>query len=98
MVLVGCAEPGPWDHVLSLDGDVATGSEIYEMRCSGCHGDDGEGGFGPALAETAPNTSDEALLEVIVYGDTGMPAYDGILSDQEQADILAYLRDTFGVP
>ena len=33
------------------EDDVATGAEYYRLRCAECHGDYGEGGRGPNLAD-----------------------------------------------
>jgi mono/diheme cytochrome c family protein len=30
--------------------DAAAGAELFQARCGGCHGPQGEGGVGPALA------------------------------------------------
>ncbi len=96
LALVGCGDKDTenYDSILSLTGDEATGAEIYSSNCSGCHGASGEGVSGPSLIEHVPEHSDEAILGVVLNGEEEMPAFD--LEDQEAADLLAYLRATFG--
>lgn len=74
-------------------GDATAGADVYVAACSGCHGADGEGGVGPAMAGAADMT-DESLEDLILNGKDEMPAID--LSEQELADLMAYVRATFG--
>jgi len=79
--------------ILELDGDVAAGATGYASNCASCHGADGEGGTGPAMAD-AVTLSDEDIVDVVLNGVGGMPGFDS-LEDQEIADILAFVTDTF---
>ena len=68
---------------------------MYASTCADCHGADGGGtSRGPALAEEVREESDEDLVDQIVNGGGDMPPQD--VSDQEAADVLAFLRETFG--
>ncbi len=92
--LAACGGRDP-DDILALDGDPAAGAEVFASRCARCHGDDGRGTErGPDLAEEVPDASDEDLVDQIVNGGWDMPAID--VTDQEAADVLAFLRETFG--
>jgi putative heme-binding domain-containing protein len=77
-----------------------TGEQLYVVQCAMCHGKDGEGGRGPALARptlvNAPD--DEALKGVIKKGipGTGMPGH--WLSDAEAASVAAHVRTLGRVP
>ena len=82
---------GEFDDILALDGDIDAGASVYSTSCSGCHGADGEGVSGPALAGDLEDESE--ILEVVFYGEGTMPAVD--LTDQEAADLLVYLYDAF---
>lgn len=82
---------GEYDAILELDGDIDAGETVYTTNCAGCHGADGEGVSGPALAGHLHG--DEEILETVFNGLGSMPAFD--LSDQEAADLLAYLFDAF---
>ena len=68
-------------------GDVARGETIFERECTGCHGDGGEGGAGPRLAETGLDATE--VTEAVTQGRGVMPA--GIVTGQEQADVVAYV-------
>lgn len=88
------------DGILELQGDATNGEAVFGMSCglSSCHGADGDT---PATAETAslsdevPEFSDRALVNIMLNGYETMPPQSAF-SDQELADVLAYLRDTFG--
>jgi len=88
----------PVAQILALDGDTISGEAEYGARCSGCHGVDGTGvaGTGPDLYDVVPPLTDEGLVEVILYGtDYGMPSYEGQLTNQTTADLIAYLTGTY---
>ncbi len=77
-----------------LVGDAAAGATLFTNNCSFCHGADGGGGSGPSLIDLVPTLEDADITGTITEGQGNMPAID--LDDQELADVLAYLRDTFG--
>lgn len=107
--LVGCGEapeetcdPGPCDEETGLEetglgevvGDSERGADVFSGTCSGCHGYDGSGGSAPGLMYAISGNSDEELEAIILEGSGGMPAQN--LSAQEVADVIAYLRETYG--
>ena len=53
VVAVGCGGGGAEDRGAPGVGDTSRGKEIYEKRCSQCHGEDGDG-FGPAAMFMLP--------------------------------------------
>lgn len=81
-------------------GDAAKGKETFE-QCSICHNvDTDEKKMGPSLkglfkhktlASGKPVT-DANVLAQINAGGNGMPAYADMLSDDDKANILAYLH------
>ncbi|MEJ5249849.1 MAG: cytochrome c [Caldilinea sp.] len=89
-------------------GDAANGAKIYATACVACHGPDAKGvtGLGKDLttSEWMAQQTDEQLIEFIKRGrdasdplnTTGiaMPPKGGnpAMTDQEIADIVAYLR------
>ncbi len=81
--------------VLALTGSASAGATVYTDTCAVCHGANGEGGAGSALATVADSLSDEEVVDTILNGTSGMVAYDGQLTDQQIADVFAYLRETF---
>jgi len=90
---------------------MKAGGAIYADRCSGCHTPNGEGiaTLFPKLAN-APlvNARDAAsLIRVVLAGNragstdaapTGpaMPAFAWNLSDENVADVLTYIRNSWG--
>lgn len=86
-------------HVIDLVGDpVRGGNPLYANICARCHGADGAGvaGKGPDLRPIVPARTDRQLADTILYGTAaGSPAFGPSLTDQEVADLLAYLRVTF---
>ena len=82
------------DDVLALDGDATAGAETYAAECASCHGDAGEGATGPALAGSGVDR--EEVVDLVVNGKEEMPAFGDTLSDQEIADVAAYVADDLG--
>jgi mono/diheme cytochrome c family protein len=81
-----------------LVGDPVAGATIYTQTCgrTDCHGADGSGsGSAEAadLADEVPSLTDAEIKSVIQNGFESM-APQG-LSDQEVADVIAYLREQF---
>lgn len=92
--LLALSACGPSDHansIAGMSGDATSGQTLYSANCASCHGATGGGGSGPNLVR-AFNSEDKAeLIDVILEGDGPMMGYSGVLSDQEIADIVAYL-------
>jgi mono/diheme cytochrome c family protein len=72
------------------------GKAAYQSNCAGCHGTDGRGGTAPSLR---PNPyiqakSDEELIVFILVGrqGTAMDGFEGILSEETLANVVALLR------
>jgi cytochrome c553 len=78
------------------EGDVAAGKEVYASAgCGSCHtlADAGSTGtIGPNLDESSLDF--EAAAEQIRTGGGGMPAFEGQLSEQEIADVAAYVTQS----
>lgn len=89
----GCGE---YDDILSLEGDASAGATVYADNCASCHAADGTGGTGPDLTAHVGHHSDEELVGTIVDGSGTMPAFGASLDDQDIADVLAFLIDSWG--
>lgn len=84
------------DHVAV----VAAGSELYTQNCAACHGDNGEGGVGPALNshDLLTMTVDEAFFSLTRTGIPGttMPAwgqtFGGPFTDEQLGQLVAFIR------
>lgn len=70
------------------------GGALYASRCQACHGPQGEGGMGPALARVSTRLDDAGLRRVIAAGRPakGMPALGDRLTSGEIEAVVLYLR------
>jgi cbb3-type cytochrome c oxidase subunit III len=77
---------------------VPVGASIYATNCSACHGANGAGGVGPALAGNPHvNIDDPArMLTTIVQGRNTMPSWRGQLSAGDIAAVATYVRSSWG--
>jgi hypothetical protein len=73
-------------------GDADRGQEVFfQNGCNVCHGDSGEGGIGPTLAETT--LSVDQVIEQYRSPRGTMPAFSAdAVSDQQVADVHAWLQ------
>jgi len=81
-----------------LAGDPIKGRPLYIDRCSGCHGLNGAShvGYIPnfKLGEGLMKP-DQEIIAFVKKGKGVMPGFNGILTDTEIRDILAYVRTFF---
>jgi alcohol dehydrogenase (cytochrome c) len=72
--------------------DAAAGKEVFSEQCSVCHGADGLGGNGGPDLTTMPKAKEQAgAEEQVTNGGGGMPAFKGTLSEEEIANVAAYV-------
>jgi mono/diheme cytochrome c family protein len=78
------------------EGDAAAGADVYSSAgCGSCHvlADAGSTGtVGPNLDESSIDF--QGAVEQIRAGGGGMPPFEGQLSDQEIADVAAYVTQS----
>jgi mono/diheme cytochrome c family protein len=94
----------------SLKSSIDKGQKLYEQYCLTCHQADGSGvpNMNPPLIKTSYVTGDKKkIIQWVLKGSTenipidgknysnNMPAQD-YLKDEEIADILTYIRNSFG--
>lgn len=95
-----------------LKAAMTRGKAVYDATCLACHQPDGLGvqNMNPPLAKTKWVLGDKkALIKIVLKGLTGgeieidgdkftnpMPPQESTLSDQEIADVLTYIRNSFG--
>jgi mono/diheme cytochrome c family protein len=93
-------------------GDVeSVGARVYRSFCAQCHQSDGKGvgDIFPRLAGNPSVLSDDAtsLIRLVVQGGRGprtatgpapqmMPAFDNTLTDVQMAQVLTYVRQSWG--
>ncbi len=88
------------------------GKKVYDITCIACHQPDGEGvqRMNPTLVKTKWVLGDKrALSKIVLNGLKGgeieidgdnfhnpMPPQGDLLNDQQIADVLTYVRNSFG--
>lgn len=61
----------------------ANPEEIYQQSCIGCHGDQYQGGAGPALTGVGDRLSEDEIVDILTNGKGAMPG--GLVSGNEAA-------------
>jgi mono/diheme cytochrome c family protein len=93
-----------------LAGSVARGKQVYLTQCLACHQVDAAGvqGMNPPLIKTKFVLGDKpSLVKIVLNGMTGAVDINGDtyhnvmaphseLTDQQIADVLTYVRNSFG--
>ena len=86
-------------QTLSVDDLMDQGKAVYDSACLACHGAQGQGGIGNAIAGSAVVLGDLSNhMAVVAKGVSGtaMQAFGGQLNDVEMAAVLTYQRNAFG--
>jgi cytochrome c oxidase cbb3-type subunit III len=84
----------------AVGADATAGKHLFERHCVVCHGIEGKGGRGPGLnrVQLAHAPDDAALKSVISDGiSPDMPA-GWFLTDEDVADLAAYVRSLSKIP
>jgi ubiquinol-cytochrome c reductase cytochrome c subunit len=74
---------------------AGTGGRVYAENCSGCHGARGEGLVGPPLAAAA---FPSLVAPMVVEGGISMPAFAGVLSDQDVNAVAEFVAAELSDP
>lgn len=102
-LLIGCnAERRRSDAELGLNPQQIAGRKIYDAYCDRCHEPySSSGKQGPPLKGIFRKSymplsglpaNDERAGEIIRFGRSKMPGFGQTLSDQQVADLLAYMH------
>ncbi|MDT0126550.1 cytochrome c [Paenibacillus sp. RRE4] len=73
--------------------DAGQAETLVKANCISCHGDQLQGGVGPALANIGSKDDVEKIYSTIVKGKGGMPSFKGRLQDEEIAHIAMWLAE-----
>ncbi len=80
--------------------DEKDGEALYKRVCAACHQPDGKGAFGaaayPALAGDNNLASAAYVESVLLNGLRGMPPLGRLMSDEQVANVINYVRSHFG--
>ena len=86
-------------QTFTMDELMERGEAVYQRNCAACHGANGEGGLGNAIAGSAIAMGDLAAhLDIGINGvpGTAMQAFGGQINDVEMAAVITYQRNAFG--
>lgn len=95
-------KPGDVDGAFVVGNKFSepTGEQIYRRVCAACHMPDAKGAVGagayPALANNPKLAASSYPAYVILHGLNGMPPIGGMMTDQQVADVVNYIRTHFG--
>jgi mono/diheme cytochrome c family protein len=101
LAVCGCHLLPPSKPLSELTPQETAGRQVFVSRCSSCHSADTEKGMnGPGLEglfrkpylHSGMAANDAQVTAVIVHGRNMMPALGNTLSDQQLADLMAYLH------
>ncbi len=106
LAVLAAALPQPGVHAQDGPGgetNVAISSEgqaVYQQICQACHMADARGGSGagtgiPALADNPRMADKDYVIGIMIKGRGGMPWFTDILSAQQIAAVLTYVRGNF---
>jgi mono/diheme cytochrome c family protein len=80
--------------------DEQGGEDLFAHVCAACHQPDAKGAIGaaayPPLAADEKLVSTGFVLSVLLDGLRGMPPLGRMMSDQQVADVVNYVRTHFG--
>jgi mono/diheme cytochrome c family protein len=81
-----------------VQGTEDAGATLFATRCASCHGADGSGGFGPALAgvvtQLYPDPADE--VAVVTNGRGSMPSFGDSLTPEQIQAVVEFTRTGLG--
>jgi glucose dehydrogenase/cytochrome c5 len=85
-------EGGGGEEAAAGPGDAMAGAEVFSENCSTCHGASGHGGENGPDLRTMPLAKTEAgAIKQVTNGGGGMPAFSGVLSEEEIKNVAAYV-------
>jgi mono/diheme cytochrome c family protein len=77
-----------------------SGEELFAGVCQGCHMSDARGATGaatyPSLAGNGKLAASGYPVNIVVNGQRGMPPFGEMMSDDQVAAVVNYLRSHFG--
>lgn len=94
------ASPVTEEQVATAGSPVSAqvGASVFSKNCAACHGANGTGGIGPALAGN-PHVNianSTPMLTTIVQGRNQMPSWRGQLSAGDIAAVATFVRSSWG--
>jgi mono/diheme cytochrome c family protein len=90
-------ETTPTETTPAVEGDPVAGKTVFTTNCGGCHtlSDAGTSGtVGPNLDDSQPNAT--LVVDRVTNGQGVMPPFSGVLTEQQIADVAAYVSTAAG--
>lgn len=75
------------------EGNANAGETVFAENCATCHGTTGGGGSAPSLQRAELAEDRERVANQVINGGGGMPPFGDQLSDQQIADVVAYVTE-----
>jgi mono/diheme cytochrome c family protein len=100
-VLLALSAAGQLGCEPSDPSPVGRGRRVFQRTCSGCHGPDGRGVMRLGLtkpprdltdAQFHAQVTDEQLRSIIRTGKGQMPAFGGLMGDEDLSNVIAFIR------
>lgn len=99
-VFAQARDPGPGAMGRPGDYSFQGGAAVYSHVCQACHMADAKGAVGagafPALASNPKLAEAGYPVSVILHGQKAMMPLGNLLTDQQVADVVNYIRGNFG--
>jgi mono/diheme cytochrome c family protein len=77
-----------------------SGEDLFANVCQGCHMSDGRGATGagtyPSLAGNSNLDAGGYAVSIVINGQRGMPSFGAMMSDDQVAAVVNYVRTHFG--
>ena len=93
-------DPGPGAMGRAGDYSFQGGAAVYSHVCQACHMPDAKGAAGagayPALANNPKLAEAGYPISVVLHGQKAMLPLGALLTDQQVADVVNYIRTNFG--
>jgi mono/diheme cytochrome c family protein len=111
VIALACVFGAHKSAIAAPSTDTTPGAKIYSANCSACHGADGggtAGAFPPLAGNSMVTGSPGKVIAAVKNGLTGettvngktyngsMPAWKGKLTNAEIADVVTYIRASWG--
>jgi len=73
--------------------NVEAAAAVYEQSCLMCHGDQFQGGGGPALVDVGSRLTEQQIARKIQNGGGGMPGFKSELTPEEIGNLSKWLSE-----
>jgi cytochrome c oxidase cbb3-type subunit 3 len=79
--------------------NLSKGKQVFDEKCSGCHGEKGEGAFGPNLTDNyfIHGHHVHAVVHIVKHGNKkGMTAFNHVLNHHQIHNVAHYVHSLKG--